>query len=471
MQMDLSIFRKYDIRGVFNASLSVHDAYIIGKAYADYAVMHGYSHGSIAVGMDARASSPILAEYFIAGVTESGFDVIFLGIVPTPTVYFTAIIEKVIGCIIVTASHNPLNYNGFKLIIDGNVIFDKELRQLAHMCDVTPKKHIQALIYKHDIDNRTDQIKAAYIQAITLRASINCTTNKLKIAWDPGNGAACSIIHELVRNIKNIEHIIVNGKINGVYTRDPDTSDVKNLSTIIECMKENNCDLGLAFDGDADRVVILDKNGQIIGNDCIILMFALDIAARNAKFKVIIDVKVPPYTVAAMEKLGAEVIIVPTGHPFIKAAMKKYGALFGAEMSGHFFFAEQYYGFDDGIFAACVFISLFQTRTIQNMMQLYSSPAIKRHSARIPKAAHKKCIASIKEWLAKYGVSYVDLDGVRVEKKAGWWLVRESNTEDFIFLTIEGYVKGFVESELSIECLRVFLGGDVCAVKSQNIQY
>ncbi|XVN40399.1 MAG: phosphomannomutase/phosphoglucomutase [Rickettsia endosymbiont of Argas persicus] len=446
MQINKDIFRAYDIRGNSLTDLTEEVAYKIGFCFAKLTIKD--NNNKIYVGLDGRLSSPALCKALEMGLVDAGAEVINIGIVPTPVLYFADKKLSPAGSIMVTGSHNPRDDNGFKLIQQGKSFFGDQIEDLLAKINVTP--WLDHGIFYHETHPEIPRssrgmtllssydIQTKYLNRILKEININ---PKLKVAWDFGNGATGNIIEELIKNHLTNENIVINSKIDGNFpSHHPDPTKVDNLQELIKLVKEQNCDLGVAFDGDGDRIGIVSSSGKMLFGDQILCIFAKDILKENPNAAIILDVKASQLIADRIKSYGGQPIIWRTGHPFIKSKMAETKALLAGEMSGHIFFADKYFGFDDAIYAALRFLDLLtrSNKTLEEIIdelpKSYSTPEIKIF---VPSELKTKIIEEIKETLLKEKVEFNDIDGVRVNTENSWWLLRSSNTESAIIARAE----------------------------------
>ncbi|HJD58371.1 MAG TPA: phosphomannomutase/phosphoglucomutase [Rickettsia endosymbiont of Ceroptres masudai] len=473
MQINKEIFRAYDIRGNSLKDLTEEVAYKIGFCFAEMSITK--DNNKICVGLDGRLSSPTLCKALELGLTEAGAEIINIGVVPTPVLYFVDKQFMPAGSIMVTGSHNPRDDNGFKILQNGKSFFGDQIQDLlmrvldnhvipAPSCVIPAKAGIQINTSgymdsrfcgndtrgcRNDIEY-SNTIQSKYLKNILDGISIN---PKLKVTWDSGNGATGNIIEELKSSLTN-ENIIINSKIDGNFpSHHPDPTNPANLQELIKLVKEQNCDLGIAFDGDGDRIGIVSGRGKILFGDQILCIFAEDILKENPNATIIVDVKASQLIVDRIRSFGGNPIIWRTGHPFIKSKMLETQALLAGEMSGHIFFADKYFGFDDAIYAALRFLDLLSKsdktldEIIEDLPKSYSTPEIK---ISVPSQLKLKIIEEIKQKLLDDQIEFNDIDGVLVNTEHGWWLLRSSNTESIIVARAESASKEGLEEIITI---------------------
>ncbi|MCC8369328.1 MAG: phosphomannomutase/phosphoglucomutase [Rickettsia endosymbiont of Oxypoda opaca] len=434
MSINKEIFRAYDIRGNSFTDITETTAYKIGFCFAETTISN--NNNKICIGRDGRLSSPALCDALIKGLVDGGASVITIGIVPTPMLYFADKRLMPAASVMVTGSHNPKDDNGFKMLAMGKPFFGSQLQDLLTKILDLDQSNISITNSPFNNINEID-VTAGYLERILNNISIN---SKLKVAWDPGNGAAGDITEALKTRLPN-NNIVINSKIDGNFpSHHPDPTRPSNLKQLIEVVTRENCDIGIAFDGDGDRLGIVSSEGQILFGDQIVCLFAEDILKKYPNATIILDVKASQSVIDQIKSYGGQPLIWRTGHPFIKSKMQETNALLAGEMSGHIFFADKYYGYDDAIYAALRFLDLLSRsdksldELIQSLPKSYSTPEMKIFVVSTMKF---KIISEIKEQLLKEGIEFNDIDGLRVNTETGWWLLRSSNTEPAIIARAE----------------------------------
>lgn len=446
-----SILREYDIRGVMGESLFEKDAYWIGKCFGH--VVREKAGNTVVVGRDGRFSSPQLEGSLIEGLCDAGLDVYHIGLGPTPMLYFAEYILAVDAAVMVTGSHNPPSHNGFKMSLNRKPFFGKDIAAFSEL--------INQPLCRGKGKVRTSNILDLYLDRLLQNIQL---TDTLRVVWDSGNGSAGNILEKLTSQLQGY-HILLNTEINGMFpAHPPDPSNPANLQQLQQVVIKNKCDLGIAFDGDGDRLSVVDGKGRILWGDQLLLLFASDVLKRHPSATVIADIKASQGLFDEVQRLGGQPKMWKTGHSHIKARMVESGAILAGEMSGHFFFKEKYYGFDDGIYAAIRLLNIlsFSSQSLSEFYDrlpcLYSTPEVRiscnsERKFKIPQF--------IKSRLRAQGYSFIDLDGVRVQLPEGWWLLRASHTEDALVVRCESstregleIVKGHLKGELAIE--RIF---------------
>ena len=429
------IFRAYDIRGS-NNNLSPELAYKIGFCFAQI-VLSGSSEAEsnfICVGRDGRLSSEVLCNALLQGIRATGANVKYIGLVATPTLYFADKIFSSPGSIMVTGSHNPKDDNGFKMVKNNTPFFGLMIQDL--------KKQIEEFNW-HNIEIKDNYVqeyidlKEQYIDRILLNRKFS---KNLKIAFDPANGAAGELTSILSRKLP-CQTFIINEKIDGNFpAHDPDPTIPQNLDQLKNYVLENNCDVGIGFDGDADRIGIITKKGVFVHGDQLLCLYAKDIISKSPGAEIIADIKASGVLFDYVREIGGVPIMWKTGHSFIKAKIKESGAKLAGEMSGHIFFADEYYGYDDGLYAAVRLIDIMSNSLesiddmIEKLPKVYNTAEIK---LAVNDAIKFKIIDSVKELIKDRNIDFVDIDGLRVTTRYGWWLLRASNTGPAIIARCE----------------------------------
>ena len=431
---DDSIIRSYDIRGIFNKTLFEKDAKVIGQLFG----LEVGKNKKINVGYDGRKSSEPLKDSLIEGILESGADVCEIGLVPTPLLYFSSISNNSRGGIMVTGSHNPKNYNGFKFILDGLPFYGEDL--------INFKKRAQNFLLEKNIGKKEKvNFESEYLKNIFNNFSQG---RKLNIVWDSGNGSAGKVMEEISGKIKGQQKLLFK-EIDGNFpNHHPDPSDPENLVQCIAEIKKNNFDLGIAFDGDGDRIGVIDDKGRIIAGDILLLILSKSLVKKNST--IIGDVKCSQVLFDEIENSGGKPIISQTGHSHVKINMKKYDADLAGEMSGHIFFKSNY-GFDDALYAAVQLIKILSnsdkklSEHIDKIPKVFNTPEI-----RIDCEDDKKftLINNISKSQKKLNKKIVDIDGLRVQSEDGWWLLRASNTQPCIVLRCESISQVGLKNQL-----------------------
>jgi phosphomannomutase len=421
-KLNKSILREYDIRGIFNETLFEEDAYLIGRGYA---CLVGAGK-TITIAYDGRLSSPILKNKLIQGVREGGVNVVEVGLGPTPMLYYSVFQLKgygdIAGGIMVTGSHNPPNHNGFKIMLGKSTIHGDGIQKLGQI--IASGDFINGS-GSHEIHDIRKQYAEELAQVIT-------GSRPIKAVWDPGSGAAGEVVAMLAELIPG-EHILINAEIDGTFpAHHADPTVPENLEQLIELVAASGAEVGLAFDGDGDRVGVVDATGRIIWGDQLMAIFAKDVLQNNPGATIISEVKASQKLYEEIARLGGKPLMWKTGHSLIKAKMKETGSPLAGEMSGHIFFADKYYGFDDGIYAALRLINILanSSETLETIAdrlpKTFSTPEIR---IEIPEERKFSIMSEIAADVRASGADFSDVDGVRVNTADGWWLLRASNTQ------------------------------------------
>ncbi|HEY1383867.1 MAG TPA: phosphomannomutase/phosphoglucomutase [Dongiaceae bacterium] len=419
-----SILREYDIRGIVGETLFEPDAEWVGRAFATVLTRQLNRAPVIAVGRDGRLSSPGLESALINGLTSAGAKVRAIGVGPTPMLYFSVYHLETDGGIMVTGSHNPPTHNGFKLMIGRKPFFGAMIQDLGRMVaagDVASDRGSREAV----------SVLADYVARLAKELE-DVDIGGLRVGWDAGNGAAGEAMAQLARRIGG-HHVLLNEKIDGKFpVHHPDPSEPKNLVQLQETVAQQKLDLGIAFDGDGDRIGAIDSKGRILWGDQLLSVLARDVLKDKPGSIVIADVKASQVLFDQVAKYGGKPLMWKTGHSLIKVKMAETGSPLAGEMSGHVFFADRYYGYDDALYAAVRLLKAVvrnggdlaalrdQLPTPVNTPELRFSCADDRKFA---------VVSEVRDRLRKEGAAFDDVDGVRVKTKDGWWLLRASNTQ------------------------------------------
>jgi phosphomannomutase / phosphoglucomutase len=426
-----TIFKAYDIRGVIGNTLDAGIAYQIGHAFGRAALAKG--ERKVVIGRDGRLSGPELASALSDGLRAAGVDVIDLGMVATPMVYFATNVLDAHSGIMVTGSHNPPDYNGFKMVLAGEAIHGQAITGLYDS------------IASHDGSNagqqggyQTHDIKAAYIERIAGDVKL---ARPVKIAVDCGNGVAGAFAPELFRAM-GAEVLELFCEVDGHFpNHHPDPAHPENLQDLIEALRTTDAEIGLAFDGDGDRLGLVTKDGQIIYPDRQMMLFAADVLSRNAGAQILYDVKCTRHLGPWIEQHGGRPLMWKTGHSLVKAKLRETGAPLGGEMSGHIFFKDRWYGFDDGLYAGARMLELLTREAdpsaVLNALPIATStPELHLHLHEGENVALIDKLRSDATFPSSQAVN--GIDGLRVEYADGFGLARSSNTTPVVVLRFEG---------------------------------
>jgi phosphomannomutase/phosphoglucomutase len=436
MSIKAHVFREYDIRGLTSSELTPEFAEALGRGFGSYLLAKSPGAQSIVLGRDHRTSSPALARAFSRGVRATGVDVCSIGIVPTPLTYFAANTLPVDGLCMITGSHNPPEYNGFKVGIGKSTLAGTEIQELKER--VLHPKELGAR--REGMESELD-IVTPYLHFVT--QTLGKASRKLKVVVDPGNGTGAIVAPRLLRALGH-QVVELFCELDGTFpNHHPDPTVPENLRDLQETVRSEKADLGVAFDGDSDRLGAVDENGGILWGDQLMILFARDILAQHPGATIVSEVKCSQTMYDDIEAHGGRAIMWKAGHSLIKAKMKEEHALLAGEMSGHLFFRHRYYGFDDGIYSAARLLELVArdgrplSRMLEGVPKTYSSPEIRKDFAEEKKFA---AVERAKEKLRKVGRT-IEVDGVRVIVPGGWGLIRASNTQPILVLRWEAQTK------------------------------
>ena len=424
-----TILREYDIRGIVGETLGEADARALGRAFA--AVVEEKGGRRVAVGRDGRLSSPKLEAALVEGLTGGGIDVVRTGLGPTPMLYFAVNTLPVDGGIMVTGSHNPANYNGFKLMLGKKSFFGQDIQRLGRIAAEAPRpaKRIGRVEEKSVIDAYVARLLADYDG-----------TRPLNVAWDAGNGATGEVLQRLAKQLPG-KHVLLNEQIDGRFpAHHPDPTEAKNLVQLQKAVADNRSDLGIAFDGDGDRIGVVDGKGRILWGDQFMVVLAGDVIRERPGATIIADVKASQVLFDEVARMGGKPLMWRTGHSLIKTKMAEIGAPLAGEMSGHIFYADRYYGYDDALYAAIRLLGIV-SRSGESLAAMRDRlpSVVNTPELRFPCSEARKfaVIDEVRDRLKKAGAQMSDIDGVRVKTADGWWLLRASNTQDVLVARAE----------------------------------
>jgi phosphomannomutase len=419
---DPTMLREYDIRGIVGKTLHPADAFAIGRVFATIVTRAGGT--SVAVGYDGRLSSPELEKSLVAGLLASGVEVIRVGLGPTPMLYYASTVMKTGGAVMLTGSHNPPDYNGFKMMLHGKPFFGTQIGEIGSMAaagDVTEGPAGT---------ERTVDVSEDYITRLV--KDWDGGDRALKVVWDNGNGAAGDILTRLIKRLPG-EHSILYPEIDGRFpNHHPDPTVLANVQALIAEVQKQGADLGIAFDGDADRIGVVDDSGTMIFGDQLLVVLARDVLKTYPGATIIADVKASQVLFDEVAKAGGKPLMWKTGHSLIKAKMAEVGCPLAGEMSGHVFFNDRWYGFDDALYAGVRLLGIM-ARSDRKLSAIRSAlpQVVNTPELRFNCDDHRKfkVIEEVAARLAKTGAQVSAIDGVRVQTDDGWWLLRASNTQ------------------------------------------
>ena len=431
---DPTVLREYDIRGIIGETLGPDDARAIGRGFA---TLIGRAGGSkVAVGYDGRTSSPILEHALVEGLTASGCDVVRIGMGPTPMLYYAeASAEDVDGGIQITGSHNPANYNGFKMVFQGRPFFGEDIARLGEMA--------AAGDWDDGVGSVEDRaVMDAYIDRLLtgLDGIDQQSLANLKVGWDAGNGAAGPALEALAARLPGEHHLLYTDVDGEFPNHHPDPTVEENLADLRALVAEKNLDFGVAFDGDGDRIGAIDGEGRVIWGDQLLMIYAEDLLARVPGATIIADVKASRALFDHVAEHGGKPMMWKTGHSLIKSKMKETSSPLAGEMSGHVFFADTYYGYDDALYAGVRLIAAAArlgrsvTELRGAMPAMINTPEMR---FQVDESRKFAAIREVEERLANSDSDVDGTDGVRVSTPDGWWLLRASNTQDVLVARAE----------------------------------
>lgn len=422
------IFRAYDIRGVAELELTPEVVHDIGLALGSEVISHGGN--SMVVARDGRLSGPLLVEALIEGITTTGCEVIDIGMVPTPVLYFATHVTGTNSGVMLTGSHNPKEYNGLKMVVSGQALTKEPIERLywrIRMGDIQTGRGTKTQL----------DILPQYYQRIAEDVKL---AKPLKIVVDAGNGVGAVTAPTVFKQL-GCDVVELYCQVDGHFpNHHPDPGKPDNLQDLIAKVQQVGADLGLAFDGDADRVGVVTPQGKIIWPDRQLIVFAEDICRQNPGAPIVFDVKCSRYVGQAIEQAGGKPVMYRTGHSVIKSKMKQIGALFAGEMSGHMFFGDRWYGFDDGVYAAARLLEILANQALDadaffaKVPEAVSTPEI---NIAVPDDRKFTLVDKLVQNANFTDATIIDIDGLRVEFSDGWALVRASNTTPCLVLRFE----------------------------------
>jgi phosphomannomutase / phosphoglucomutase len=422
-----TIFREYDIRGEADAELLSSDIEVLGQAFGTYLQRHGGRN--VTLGRDTRLSSPRLRDALIKGLVKSGCSVTDIGVAPTPVLYYSAFHLKADGAVMITGSHNPPEFNGFKVVCGSSTIHGEAIQEVRRMIDTGDLRTGEGT------ETSADMI-TPYVDEISSQFNFG---RKVRVVVDCGNGAGGPAMHRILQRL-NVDATELYFEMDGHFpNHHPDPTVPANLQTLIRAVKESKADLGIAFDGDADRIGAVDDLGNVVWGDQLMIIYAREILQRKPGATFIGEVKCSQIMYDQIAALGGKPIMWKTGHSLIKAKMQESHAELAGEMSGHMFFADRYYGYDDALYAACRLMEIVAasghplSASLVGLPMSVTTPEIRFDCPDELKFEVVRLCA--KELQSRYRT--LDVDGVRVLFPKGWGLVRASNTQAILVMRFE----------------------------------
>ena len=422
-QFNPDVLREYDIRGIVNKDLTVNTAYSIGRTFG-HIVCSKFPEKKIATGYDGRLTSPSLHNALCAGLLESGANVFSIGLCPTPMAYFAHYHLKTDAAVMVTGSHNPPEYNGFKMVLNKHSFFAEEIQNLQLLTSLKNISTGQGTLNNIDINYE-------YLKNNLKNIKFN---KKIKIAWDIANGSMGTVIDSFTNQLSSAEHIVINKEVDGTFpNHHPDPTVPKNMEQLVQTVVSNSCDIGLGFDGDGDRLGVVDNKGNIIWADQYMLLLAKEISNLYENPKIIMDVKSSKVFFDEVKKFDCEPIMFRTGHSPIKEKMKEVKSPLSGEMSGHICYGDDFFGYDDAMYVGLRLLRILSNEelSLNELIGLYpKTSATPETRVDVEEIRKFEIINEIKNRLKDIKGKIIDIDGIRVENDKGWFLIRASNTQN-----------------------------------------
>ena len=415
-----TLLREYDVRGIVGETLGPSDARALGRAFGT--VVAGEGGRRLCVGYDGRLSSPELEAALVEGLVATGMTVERVGLGPTPMLYYAVHARDADGAVMVTGSHNPPAYNGFKMVLGKRAVYGEAIQRLGAIAAAGDFASGAGEAVERPV---FDDYVARLVEGFR-------GGRALHVAWDPGNGAAGPAVRALTERLPG-RHVILNDAIDGTFpNHHPDPTVLDNLVQLGDTVRDQGCDLGFAFDGDGDRIGVLDDRGRVLWGDQLVALLARDVLAERPGATIIADVKASQTLFDEIARLGGRPLMWKTGHSLIKSKMAEEGAPLAGEMSGHIFLADRYYGFDDALYVA-VRVLEWAARSESSLAafrdglpQVVNTPEIRFDC---PEERKFAIVDEVRSRLAAAGAEVIGIDGVRVATPDGWWLLRASNTQ------------------------------------------
>jgi phosphomannomutase/phosphoglucomutase len=425
--MNPLIFREYDIRGIAETELPDDEVHRLGQAFGTYALEHGATF--CPVGRDVRLSGPRIQKALTDGLLSTGLDVVDIGVVPTPVFYFSQFFLDSRAGVMVTASHNPPPYNGFKVGLEKTTIYGEEIQLLRRLMESGRFRQGRGKLSSKDVI-------PAYIDTVRSKVRIS---KPLRVGFDPGNGCAGVLLERLFAGTR-VEPEYINLQPDGNFPAHvPDPTVPKYMRQLTDLVQAGGFDCGIGFDGDSDRIGAIDDNGKSVYGDRLLGICATEVIEKHPGAKIVFEVKCSQGLVEYLERIGGTPLMWKTGHSLIKAKMKEEGALLAGEMSGHMFFADGYYGYDDALFASLRLLSIMAStgRKLSDLAaDMPSYPTTPELRASCPEELKFRIVDEVRDhFRGKYQV--IDIDGARVVFPDGWGLIRASNTQAVLVLRFE----------------------------------
>ena len=431
--LDPLILREYDIRGIVGETLSIEDVKVIGRAFGTMLIEKGGK--SVAVGYDGRLSSPGFESALVEGLINTGINVATVGLGPSPMLYYATHKLNQDAGLMITGSHNPPDYNGIKMTTFGRSFFADDIQKLGAQALKGDFAKGCGVVVSHDI-------QTSYVDRLL---SDYRGTKKLRIAWDPANGAAGEVLVELIKQLPGI-HFLINEKIDGKFpAHHPDPTVEANLDQLKILVAENKCDLGIGFDGDGDRIGIIDQYGRVVWGDQQLVILAKEVLKEQPGAHIVTDVKASQMFFDEITRMGGKPVLWKAGHSHIKTKMQELGSPLAGEMSAHIFFKHRYYGYDDALYAAIRLLSILASAN-QSLADIYDALPKFENTPELrfdcPEERKFKVIDEVRERLSNIdSIDINNIDGVRIANDDGWWLLRASNTQAVLAARCESTTK------------------------------
>ncbi|PWC30928.1 phosphomannomutase/phosphoglucomutase, partial [Azospirillum sp. TSO22-1] len=435
-QFHPTVLREYDIRGIVGQTLSEADARAVGRAFGTVVVRGGGK--TACVGYDGRLSSPALEAAMVEGLASTGLHVLRIGLGPTPMLYFATRDRQADAGIMITGSHNPPDYNGIKMMLGKGPVYGDMIQNLGRLAAAGDYA-------VGDGSSEQVDVQDAYVARMLQDYD---GTRDLKIAWDAGNGASGEILRRLTAKLPG-KHVLLFDAIDGTFpNHHPDPTVEKNLVDLKRAVAEHGCDLGIGFDGDGDRIGAIDHQGRVVWGDQLVAIYAADVLKSHPGATIIADVKASQTLFDEIAKHGGQPLMWKTGHSLLKAKMAETGSPLAGEMSGHIFFADKWYGFDDALYCAVRLAGLVSKLGV-SLAELRDRlpPVLNTPETRFQTSEERKfaVVEEVKGRLEAAGATVNAIDGVRVTTADGWWLLRASNTQDVLVARAEAFSEDGLE--------------------------
>jgi len=431
-----TVLREYDIRGIVGKTLNPADARAVGRAFGTVVARGGGK--TVCVGYDGRLSSPELEAALVEGLVATGLHVLRIGLGPTPMLYFATRDREAAAGIMITGSHNPPDYNGIKMMLGKGPVYGQQILDLGTIA--AKADYVSGQGSSEHVDVKDEYVERLLKDYDGLR--------DLKVAWDAGNGASGEILRRLTAKLPG-EHILLFDEIDGNFpNHHPDPTVEKNLVDLKKAVADNGCDLGIGFDGDGDRIGAIDHLGRVVWGDQLVAIYAADVLKSHPGATIIADVKASQTLFDEISKNGGKPLMWKTGHSLLKAKMAETGSPLAGEMSGHIFFADKWYGFDDALYCGVRLIGLVSKLGVSladlrdRLPDVVNTPETR---FQIDEERKFKVVEEVKERLKAEGANVNDIDGVRVTTPDGWWLLRASNTQDVLVARAEAFSEDGLE--------------------------